>query len=104
AYEVMEQALRTPPRGICVINPSFSFVPVEGAKPHPRPARQVTKPWLIAMVAPLLQRLARRRGTGEVNRWVNALDLATWPVAVAKRHPGIPSSFWWFVHRFLLEN
>ena len=93
AYEVMEQALKTPPRGICVINPSFSFVPVEGAKPHPRPARQVTKPWLTAMVAPLLQRLARRRGTGEVNRWVNALDIATWPVAVAKRHPGNPELF-----------
>ena len=62
AYEVMEQALRTPPRGICIINPSFSFVPPEGAISYPRPARQITKKWVTTMVTPLLRQAARRHG------------------------------------------
>jgi alpha-beta hydrolase superfamily lysophospholipase len=104
AYEVMEQSLRNPPRGICIVNPSFSFVPPETEGSHARPARQVTKRWFVSMVNPPLQWMARRRRPGEMERWVKALDIGTWPVALANRSSAIPKPAWWLVYRFLLEN
>jgi alpha-beta hydrolase superfamily lysophospholipase len=104
AYEVMEQALRAPPRGVCLINPSFSFVPAEGTDSHPRPARQVTRRWFVTLVRPFVRRTIPGRRPGEMDRWDKALENGTWPVALATRHPAIPSPVWRFVRRFLLEN
>jgi alpha-beta hydrolase superfamily lysophospholipase len=104
AYEVMEQALRAPPRGVCLINPSFSFVPAEGTDSHPRPARQVTRRWFVTMVGPFVQRTVRGWRPGEMDRWDKALENGTWPVALATRHPAVPKPVWWFVHRLLLQN
>jgi alpha-beta hydrolase superfamily lysophospholipase len=104
AYQVIEQALAHPPRGICVINPSFSFRPPEPAGSADRPARQVTKRWFVRLVDLPLRRLGRDRNPAESSRWAKALDVGTWPVALAKRYPGIPAAVWWAVNHTLLEN
>lgn len=103
AYQVLEQTLVHPPRGICVINPSFTFAPPESAS-HFRPARQYTKRWLVHLIGPPLRRLLRDRNPPEATRWARALDVGTWPVALAKRHPGWPAAIWWVVNRLLLVN
>ncbi len=104
AYQVLEQALVHPPTGICVINPSFSFRPPEPTGTSARPARQITRPWFVRLVEAPLRRLVRDRSSVGLDRWMNALEVGTWPVALAKRHPGIPSAVWWTVNRTLLEN
>ena len=104
AYQVLEQALVHPPTGICVINPSFSFRPPEPTGTSARPARQITRPWFVRLVEAPLRRLVRDRSSVGLGRWMNALEVGTWPVALAKRHPGIPSAVWWTVNRTLLEN
>ena len=104
AYQVIEQALAHPPRGICVINPSFSFTPPEPAGSFLRPARQSSKRWFVGLVDAPLRRLLRDRNPAETSRWAKALDVGSWPVAVAKRHPGVPSLLWWTVNHTLLER
>jgi pimeloyl-ACP methyl ester carboxylesterase len=104
AYQVLETALRTPPRGICIVNPSVSFVPPERNGSHPRPARQVTKRWFVSLVHPPMNWIARRRRPGEMDRWMKALEIGTWPVALATRSASIPKPVWWLVYRVLLEN
>ncbi len=104
AYQVAEQALVHPPTGICVINPSFSFLPPEPTGTSTRLARQITRRWFVRLVGAPLRRLARDRSSVELDRWMKALEVGTWPVALAKRHPGIPSAVWWTVNRTLLEN
>ena len=104
AYQVLEQALVHPPTGICVINPSFSFRPPEPTGTSARPARQITRSWFVRLVEAPLRRLVRDRSSVGLGRWMNALEVGTWPVALAKRHPGIPSAVWWTVNRTLLEN
>jgi alpha-beta hydrolase superfamily lysophospholipase len=104
AYQVIEQALAHPPRGICVINPSFSFRPPEPDGTSDRAARQITKRWFVRLVDLPLRWLVRDRNPAETSRWAKALDVGTWPVALAKRHPGIPSAVWWTVNHTLLEN
>jgi hypothetical protein len=104
AYQVLEQALVHPPSGICVINPSFSFVPPEPAGTSPRPARQTTRRWFVRLVRAPLGRLVRNRSSVGLDRWMKALEVGTWPVALAARHPRIPSAVWWTVNRTLLAN
>ncbi len=104
AYQVIEQALAHPPRGICVINPSFSFRPPEPAGTADRPARQLTRRWFVRLVDVPLRRLTRDHNPAETSRWAKALDVGSWPVAVAKRHPGIPAAVWWTVNHTLLER
>jgi alpha-beta hydrolase superfamily lysophospholipase len=104
AYQVIEQALLHPPRGVCVINPAFAFVPPEPEGTAERQARQRSKRWLVHLAGPPLHRLVRTRNPTEAERWVTALDNGTWPVAMAKRRPGIPESVWRFVSRHLLDN
>jgi hypothetical protein len=103
AYEVIEQALAHPPRGICVINPTFAFLPPEPAFTAERPGRQYTKKW-FTRPAQLALRIAGKRGSVELDRWSRALEVGTWPVAIATRHPGIPKALWWFVNRALMEQ
>lgn len=104
AYQIAEQAMDLRPRGVCVINPSFSFVPPEPVGTHRRPARQATKPWFAHLVRTPLKLAARRCGPEERDRWLSALDIGTWPVAFATRRPSVPSPVWWLVNRFLLDN
>jgi alpha-beta hydrolase superfamily lysophospholipase len=104
AYQIAEQAMDLRPRGVCVINPSFSFVPPEAVDTHRRPARQATKPWFVHLIRTPLKLAARRVGPEERDRWLNALDIGTWPVAFAKRWPSVPSPAWRLVNRFLLDN
>ena len=104
AYQIVEQSLEHPARGICVINPSFSFVPPEPCGSWERPARQATKRWLVKLATVPLAWVAGRRGPREMDRWLNALDIGTWPVAFATRHPSIPKPVWWLVNRLLLDN
>ena len=104
AYQVVEQALVHPPLGICVINPTFSFAPPEPEGTAVRLARQRSKRWLVQLVRPALERMGNRRNPTEIDRWLKALDNGSWPVAMAKRRPGIPAPVWQFVNRFLLEN
>jgi alpha-beta hydrolase superfamily lysophospholipase len=104
AYQVIEQALAHPPRGICVINPTFSFAPPEPAGTALRPARQVTRRWVMRAVAPALRWLGRGRDPADPERWVTALEVGTWPESIATRHPGIPSAVWWAVNHALLAN
>jgi alpha-beta hydrolase superfamily lysophospholipase len=104
AYQIAEQAMDLRPRGVCVINPFFSFVPPEPVGTQPRPARQATKPWFVHLVRTPLKLAARRVGPEERDRWLNALDIGTWPVAFATRWPSVPSPVWRLVNRFLLDN
>ena len=88
-----------------MINPSFSFVPPEAVGSHPRPARQATKPWFVHLVrTPLKLGCPAGVGPEERDRWLNALDIGTWPVAFAIRWPSVPSPVWRLVNRFLLDN
>jgi alpha-beta hydrolase superfamily lysophospholipase len=103
-YQVVEQALATTPRGICVINPSFAFDPPEPAGTASRPARQTTKPWLLAAAGPALTWLRRHRPSPEVERLTRAVQIGTWPAAVATRHPGVPESVWRVVTRLTIDN
>jgi alpha-beta hydrolase superfamily lysophospholipase len=104
AYQIAEQAMDLRPRGVCVINPSFSFVTPEAVGTHPRPARQATKPWFVHLVRTPLKLAARRVGPEERDRWLNALDIGTWPVAFSIRWPSVPSPVWRLVNRFVLDN
>ena len=104
AYQIAEQSLEHPTRGICIINPSFSFVPPEPTGSWERPARQSTKRWFVSLANLPLAWAAARRGPQEVRRWINALDIGTWPVAFSTRHPSIPGPIWWVVNRVLLDN
>jgi alpha-beta hydrolase superfamily lysophospholipase len=104
AYQIAEQAMALQPRGVCVINPSFSFVPPEPAGTHVRPARQTTKRWFVNLVRTQLTLVAHHFGPRETDRWLTALDIGTWPVAFATRRPSIPEPVWWLVNRYLLEN
>ena len=104
AYQIAEQSLDRPTRGICIINPSFSFVPPEPDGSWERPARQSTKRWFVNLANLPLAWVAARRGQKELGRWINALDIGTWPVAFSTRHPSVPSPIWWLVNRLLLDN
>jgi alpha-beta hydrolase superfamily lysophospholipase len=104
AYQIAEQSLQHPTRGICIINPSFSFVPPEPTGSWERPARQSTKRWFVNLANLPLAWAATRREPQDLDRWINALDIGTWPVAFSTRHPSIPSPIWWLVNRFLLDN
>jgi pimeloyl-ACP methyl ester carboxylesterase len=104
AYQIAELSLDHPTRGICIINPSFSFVPPEPTGSWERPARQSTKRWFVNLANLPLAWAATRRRPQELRRWINALDIGTWPVAFSTRHPSIPSPIWWLVNRFLLDN
>ncbi len=87
-----------------MINPSFSFRPPEPDGTAHRPARQVTRRWFVRLVGVPLRRLVRDRNPAEAGRWAKALDVGSWPVALAKRHPGIPPAVWWTVNHTLLER
>jgi alpha-beta hydrolase superfamily lysophospholipase len=104
AYEVIEQALAHPPRGICVINPTFSFLPPEPPGSAERPGRQYTKRWFARPAGLALRWTAGRPKSVELDRWSRALEVGTWPVAIATRHPAIPSAVWRLVNRALLEH
>ncbi len=91
AYQVVEQALLHPPRGICVINPSFSFTPPTPEEPSVRRARQHSRRWLVQLVGAPLRSVVRRRNPADLDRWVRSLENGSWPMAMAKRRPGIPS-------------
>ena len=104
AYEVIEQALLHPPRGISVINPSFSFDPPEPEGTSVRLARQRSKRWVVGLVGTPLRWAGRNRSPVVVDRWIRALDNGTWPVAMAKRSPGIPEPIWRFASKHLLDN
>ena len=104
AYQVVEQALLHPPVGICVINPTFSFAPPEPEGTAVRLARQRSKRWLVHLIRPPLEWMGTRRNVTDLDRWLKALDNGSWPVAMAKRRPGIPEPVWQFVSRHLLEN
>jgi alpha-beta hydrolase superfamily lysophospholipase len=104
AYLIMERGLTAPPRGMCIVNPRVSFLPPEeNGNSRQRLARQVSKPWLVNLVAPPLTWMASRR-SGDQDRWIKALATGSWPVALATRSSAIPKSVWWFVNRYLLEN
>ena len=103
AYQVVEQALIHPPRGICIINPSFSFVPPE-RPPTARPARRATRGWVLRVVGPVLGWWGRDREPAERERWVRSVEAGTWPESIATRHPEIPSAVWWAVNHALVEN
>jgi pimeloyl-ACP methyl ester carboxylesterase len=103
-YQIAEHSLTHATRGICVINPSFSFVPPEPGGSWPRPARQATKRWFVSLATVPLLLAARRRRPQELSRWLNALDIGTWPVAFATRRSSVPKPVWWLVNRFLLDN
>lgn len=104
AYQVVEQALLHPPRGICVINPSFSFTPPTPEEPSVRRARQHSRRWLVQLVGAPLRSVVRRRNPADLDRWVRSLENGSWPMAMAKRRPGIPEWFWRFVTLRLLED
>ena len=101
---MVEQALLHPPAGICVINPTFSFAPPEPEGTAVRLARQRSKRWLVHLIRPPLEWMGTRRNVTDLDRWRKALDNGSWPVAMAKRRPGIPEPVWQFVSRYLLEN
>jgi alpha-beta hydrolase superfamily lysophospholipase len=103
-YEVLEQALGHPPRGVCVINPTFGFTPPEPEGSHDRRARQMTKPWVRSLARRPLTWATRRMAQDEAERWNMALVNGTWPVAFATRRPGIPNQVWSLVNRFLLDR
>ncbi len=104
AYQIAEGSLTHPTRGVCIINPSFSFVPPEEIGAWRRPARQSTRRWFVKLATRPAAWASGRLGPEESRRWINALDIGTWPVAVASRHGSIPKPVWWLVHRLLLEN
>jgi alpha-beta hydrolase superfamily lysophospholipase len=104
AYQVLEQALAHPPRGISVVNPSVSFSPPEPAGTVARPARQVTRRWFATTAGAPMRWALRTRDPMESERWSRALQVGTWPAALAKRHPRLPSWLWPLVNRTLLEN
>ena len=104
AYQVLEQALAHPPRGISVINPSVSFSPPEPAGTAARPARQVTRRWFATLAGAPMRWALRTRDPIESQRWSRALQVGTWPAALAKRHPRLPSWLWPLVNHTLLQN
>jgi alpha-beta hydrolase superfamily lysophospholipase len=104
AYQIAEGTLTHPTRGACIINPSFSFVPPEKIGSWRRPARQSTRRWFVNLATRPAAWASSRLGPEESRRWMNALDIGTWPVAVASRHGSIPKPVWWLVHRLLLEQ
>ena len=104
AYQVVEQAMVHAPRGMCLINPVFSFLPPESPGSHLRRARQATAPWLVRTLAPALTWYGGKRGSLAAARGASSLADGTWPFALATRLPWIPSSVWGLVCRTLLEN
>lgn len=78
AYEVIEQALAHPPRGICVINPTFSFLPPEPAFTADRPGRQYTRRWFASgRAGPAMgRREARLGGAGPLVQGTRGGDVA----------------------------
>lgn len=103
-YQIAEFSLSHPVRGICVINPSFCFVPPEPVGSWKRPARQSTRRWFVKLAQTPAAWASERLGPNEQERWLNALDIGTWPVAFAARHRSIPEPVWWLVNRLLLEQ
>lgn len=104
AYVAVEEALRQRLRGMCIINPSFSFEPPEPAGTAERPARQVPKRWFVDLVNPVLRSVARRRHSAEIGRWIRAVEIGSWPAALSVRHPGVPEPVWRMVNRFMFGN
>jgi alpha-beta hydrolase superfamily lysophospholipase len=103
-YEALEQSLGHPPKGVCVINPSFGFTPPEPEGSHDRRARQMTKTWAVALARRPLGWATRKMAQDEAARWDRALVNGTWPMALATRRPDIPTKVWSFVNEHLLER
>lgn len=103
-YEVMEVALESPPRAICIVNPSPTFLQPEPAGSFSRPARQLTKEWVARAAQLPLTWVGRHRSSEEVARWQIALATGSWPAAVATRRPNIPPWAWTMANRFLLDH
>jgi alpha-beta hydrolase superfamily lysophospholipase len=103
-YQVVEQALATPPKGICVINPTFAFATAEPAGSADRPARQAPKAWFARPAAAAVRRLGRTKSPEQVARWTRAVESGSWTVTVASAYPRVPSRVWWLVYRFLFER
>jgi len=104
AYQCAEQALAHRPRWICIINPSFAFGQQDPPGSPLRPARQTSRPWLAHTVPPMLRWVARHRSPVEASRMARAVEMGTWPPAVATRRPEIPESVWRWVVRLGIDN
>ena len=104
AYQCVEQALAGRPRGICIINPSFSFGLEDPPGSALRAARQTSKPWLVQTVPPLLRWIGRRYGSPEATRMARTVETGSWPPAVAARRPEIPERAWRAIVALGIDN
>ncbi len=103
-YQAVEAALTLAPRGICLLNPIFTFIPPEPVTDPRRRAREAPKAWTLKAARGPVRWLARRRSASDVDRWSTSLENATWVTALARRYPMIPSWVWAVVKRSCVDN
>lgn len=103
-YQVVEQALVSTPRWICIINPTFTFVPPEPAGTAERPARQLSRPWLVATTDPFLRLIGRHHESPALDRLTRAIHIGTWPSRLATRYGWVPDSVWRLVNHLALDK
>ena len=104
AYQALEAGLTLRPRGVLLINPVLTFDTSEAIPDPGRRARQSTKRWFVRAASPLVRVIGRLNRNVDVDRWLNSLEVATWPAAMRRRAPGVPEAVWWAVKRVLLQN
>lgn len=104
AYQAVEAGLSLKPRGICLVNPVLSFMYPERVLDPKRRARQATRPWFVTIAGAPTLWAARRQQHPDPGRWSRSLEIATWPAAVARRHPWIPEFVWRGVRRAILTR
>jgi alpha-beta hydrolase superfamily lysophospholipase len=104
AYQAVEHALVHPTRGVCLINPVFSFFPPAGEPVVARPARQRTRPSVVRLAAPPMRWALRHRAPVVARRWEQAFEAGWWPASMASRCAWVPQAVWWVSDRLFLEN
>lgn len=108
AYLSLEAALALRPRGICVLNPVFSFITPENPMDRRRRAMQKTRTWLnvlfgraIGVAARRVSPVLRFEGGFNWNRWFEA---GYWQRSVVRRQWTVRESWWRLLNGLLLSR
>ena len=107
AYHCIEAALRLAPRGICIMNPSFSAVTAEWPPSSGRRARPKMRPVIARPFGRLVGRMARRFSPNlsldASFNWDRWLESGFWQDAITRRKD-LSDRTWRILNRALLTR
>ncbi|MGH3510485.1 MAG: alpha/beta fold hydrolase [Nocardioidaceae bacterium] len=108
AYLTLESALELGPRGICVLNPVFSFITAERPVDRRRRAMQRTRTTLNALFGRAIGRAAHRispvlrfEGGFDWSRWFEA---GYWQRSIVRRGWNLPEPVWRLLNGLMLSR